>query len=875
MSAQNPRRWRAGMSRIFISHSGTNDAEVLALSNWLIDQGLSFTDDIFVDVAADRGLATGERWEQALRDSASRCEAVLFLLSRAWLASPWCLRAYELAHRLNKRLIGLLLDDLSAGSLPPNITGSWQLVRLAAGGDPVSFRVLMPHSGADTQVTFSRQALALLQRELQRAALDPETFPWPPDDEQQRSPYRGLRPLEAEDAGIFFGRDGLIVETLDRLRGLRDANPPRLLTILAASGAGKSSFLRAGILPRLKRDEGNFLTLPVVRPERAPITGEYGLINAIERANRAHGRTASRGDIATAVAGGAAAVTPILAELAEQAWIVSHLPALEARKPIIVLPIDQGEELFQDEGRAEAAAFLKLLDGLLTVREPAFMALVTIRSDLYEMLQTAPELDGINQHALSLPPMPRGEYRRVIQGPLRRMQWIGRDLEIEPALTDALLDDIESGMGRDALPLLAFTLERLYLEYGAHSRLRLEDYIELGGTRGAIATTVERALTAAAASPQVPQDRAIQLALLRRAYIPWLAGLDPHTGQPRRRTARMSDIPEAARPLIRALVEQRLLVADVAKDSGDITVEPAHEVLLRKWDLLTDWVKEDFAGWVALDRLKRSVRDYAANNRNPDWLVHTGSRLAEAEQFMLDRPDLFRNLTPLEQEYLAECRLRENALRATQNERAAADLAALSAGKPGAAGKGLAVPMRRAEPRPRGTKVFISYRRSDTRHVSGRIFDALAQKFSADEIFFDVDTIPIAVNFRDYVRAAIETSAIVLAVIGRKWIRRSMLKTWLRWALSADDFVLAEIELALEVGVPILPILIDDTPMPAPARLPATIRQIVDLNAATVRAGRDFTSDIRRVIEIVEPLRDQGRGVPTSAASAHPGLSEA
>ena len=87
-------------------------------------------------------------------------------------------------------------------------------------------------------------------------------------------PIAGLQPLEAEDAGIFFGRDGPTVVGLDLLRGLREAAPPRLLVILGASGAGKSSFLRAGLLPRLARESQHFLPLPVIRPERAVLTGE-------------------------------------------------------------------------------------------------------------------------------------------------------------------------------------------------------------------------------------------------------------------------------------------------------------------------------------------------------------------------------------------------------------------------------------------------------------------------------------------------------------------------------------------------------------------------------------------------------------------------
>jgi hypothetical protein len=108
---------------------------------------------------------------------------------------------------------------------------------------------------------------------LAKAGLDPRFFAWPPERDPERPPYRGLKPLEAEDAGIFFGRDAPIVEALDTLRGLREGAPPRLLVILGASGAGKSSFLRAGLLPRLARDDRNFLPLPVIRPERAAVSG--------------------------------------------------------------------------------------------------------------------------------------------------------------------------------------------------------------------------------------------------------------------------------------------------------------------------------------------------------------------------------------------------------------------------------------------------------------------------------------------------------------------------------------------------------------------------------------------------------------------------
>jgi hypothetical protein len=123
-----------------------------------------------------------------------------------------------------------------------------------------------------------------LKQRLEDAGLDAKYFEWPPPSDSNRPPYRGLRPFEAENAGIFFGREGPIMEALERLRGMREGSRSRILVILGASGAGKSSFLRAGLLPRLARDDRNFMQLPIIRPERAAIFGETGLLFALERA---------------------------------------------------------------------------------------------------------------------------------------------------------------------------------------------------------------------------------------------------------------------------------------------------------------------------------------------------------------------------------------------------------------------------------------------------------------------------------------------------------------------------------------------------------------------------------------------------------------
>lgn len=459
------------MSRIFLSHSSSNNAEAVALRDWLAESG--WKDEIFLDLDPQRGIAAGERWERALHETANRCEAVLFLISNEWLASGWCRKEYELAHRLNKRLFAVLIEDLPAGELPAELTGTWQIVRLATGTDHVMRRVVLPVTHEQLHVTFSAEGLARLKHGLEQAGLNPKYFAWPPATDIDRPPYRGLRPLEAEDAGIFFGRDAPIIEALGALRGLRETTPPRLLVILGASGAGKSSFLRAGLFPRLARDDRNFLPLPPIRPERTAINGETGLLAALEGAFASFKMPVTRADLRAAIQLGAFKLKPLLQALADKATPPATAGAEKLKSPTLILAIDQGEELFAADAQEEATPFLDLLRGLLQDDAPAVIAVFTIRSDQYEALQVAEQLAGLRQDTFSLPPMPKGSYAEVIKGPARRLEGTGRALHIDDGLVDAVLADIEAGGAKDALPLLAFTLERLYGEYHAGGSLKL------------------------------------------------------------------------------------------------------------------------------------------------------------------------------------------------------------------------------------------------------------------------------------------------------------------------------------------------------------------------------------------------------------------
>lgn len=212
------------MSRIFVSHSSWNNDKAIEVRDWLAANGWK---DVFLDLDPERGIAAGQRWKDALQKAAYRCEVVLALVSQEWLASGWCKSEVDAARLMGKKVIAALID-IEQSRVPVDLTDE-QYIDLT--GDPDAYR--------------------RLREGLKRAGLDPTTFPFEPG----RRPYPGLAYLEEEDAAVFFGRDAQIVRGLDEVRRLARTGMSRMLVIIGASGSGKSSFLRAGLWPRLKRDD--------------------------------------------------------------------------------------------------------------------------------------------------------------------------------------------------------------------------------------------------------------------------------------------------------------------------------------------------------------------------------------------------------------------------------------------------------------------------------------------------------------------------------------------------------------------------------------------------------------------------------------------
>ena len=108
------------MSRIFISHSSQNATKAIEIKDWVETNG--WDGEVFLDLDPERGLIAGEKWLNALKEAVHRCEAVLPLISKEWLASKWCLSEIGTARLLGKQIIPIIIDNTDISSLPADMT---------------------------------------------------------------------------------------------------------------------------------------------------------------------------------------------------------------------------------------------------------------------------------------------------------------------------------------------------------------------------------------------------------------------------------------------------------------------------------------------------------------------------------------------------------------------------------------------------------------------------------------------------------------------------------------------------------------------------------------------------------------------------------
>src|SRR6266508_547449 len=464
-----------------------------------------------------------------------------------------------------------------------------------------------------------------------RGLLGPR-FAWP---KEKGSPFPGLAPFEAEHAAVFFGRDRVIDEARRRLAAAAERGAPFLL-IVGASGSGKSSLARAGLIPRLTTP-GVVASVDLWRVARMkPGEGQAGPLMALATALLAPDTLPelAQGDYPTAVSladnlrrGGTASVQPIisaLARVAEAAHRERH--ADQAPKGALVLLVDQFEELFaQRVTDAERAAFAETLRQLVATGRVWVTA--TLRADLYELLLKQPVLKALKERGASLdlgPPGP-AELAEIVRAPAAAAGFVFETDPQKGELGERLLADAKSA---DSLPLLQFTLRQLYErreEVAGETRLTHAAYDRVGGLAGAIAAEAERAV-----SGLPPQALAMLPRLLRRLAEPARDG----KALTLREVLHADVASEASEStLVDALLTARILIARTDAE-GRPTVRLAHDAVLASWPRASAAAQASREFYRVRAEVEDALRRWQEHGRPKDRLIQPGVPLAEAEDLV-------------------------------------------------------------------------------------------------------------------------------------------------------------------------------------------------------------------------------------------------
>jgi DNA-binding SARP family transcriptional activator/WD40 repeat protein len=386
------------------------------------------------------------------------------------------------------------------------------------------------------------------------------------------NPYKGLRPFDEADAAVFFGRAAVVDEMANLL-----GNHP-MVTVVGASGSGKSSVVRAGLVPRL-RAAGS--TVVVVLPGDDPAAA---LVRGLTEVARSPLPDADPG----------AALRAVADETGD-----------------LVIVIDQFEECWTGTAASSAHSFIDAIAGVINKSEVRVRFVATIRADLLDRPLQHQRIGPIVSAASSvLGPMSPGELDDAIVLPAG-----AAGVHFDDAVVAELVAETTAQPG--ALPLLQFTLAELYDRRG-DGRISAATLAELGGLTGAVGRRAEALYSSLDESGQAGAGE-----LFHRLVVPGARGPDT------RRRALLSQLSEPARQVATRFVEARLLVTDRDQATREPTIEVAHEALLTRWDRLAGWIADDRRWLAQLQHLAAAATAWDDGGRL-DGDLYRGSRLEAA-----------------------------------------------------------------------------------------------------------------------------------------------------------------------------------------------------------------------------------------------------
>jgi len=605
-----------------------------------------------------------DAWDRQLLASAASCRAIILILTPNWLASDRCYGQFRAAWYMGKRIIPILF-------LPsrPDL-GTVGAERLAEVVSEIQCLDLTPLLLPDNRIApHLRGSLTTNLNPLIRSAgilkdvgLDPTVFNI--DRIAKPAPFPGLGSYgdTEADAAVFFGRSREIALVLEELRRMRAEADYRPLVILGASGSGKSSLLKAGVLPRLRRETPSWLAVRAFRPGADPLFSfaqalsrtletcqkstapghiYAQLSSAWEAANkqpRIEGRTEGQGRLGPAVK------ATLLQALDDQ--FANLRRAANLPNACILLSVDQAEEIVRAEDAANA--LVDLLGTCLDQQSLDVRLALAIRTDSFPALQSRRLFEGLECRAFDLRSMNKHYFEEVIATPAERY-----GVSVDPDLVDAI---IQAAPDTDALPLVAFTMQRLWERSSISGSITKADYQQFNGLHGLLEDAAERALRGInnPDDPLPKTEPAPELTrLARRAFIPALIDID-EAGHAIRRVARRDVFDNDQRELLKRFEQWRLVTAGTGVAVGQ-TIEVAHEALFREWSRFNKWLEPERVNLEGLRQLSSAALTWARKGRDAEYLTHRSfTRLSQIKELVADERYCDR-LGPDDLAYLQSC----------------------------------------------------------------------------------------------------------------------------------------------------------------------------------------------------------------------------
>ncbi len=465
-----------------------------------------------------------------------------------------------------------------------------------------------------------------------------------------KPPFKGLQHFDVEDAELFFGREELTNILVSKIKN------SAFLAVIGASGSGKSSLIRAGLIPSLGQYSGQDAK------SRTLAGSKYWPVHLLTpTAQPLEALAASLTRDAESVTATATLIDDMTNDARSLHLYVRKLLARQ-RAERLLLVIDQFEELFtlcRDE--TERSAFIENLTKAAdkSVSGPTIVV-ITLRADFYAHCAQYPGLRQLLEtNQAYIGQMGFDELRLAIEGPSLREGYT-----LETGLVELLLSDIGAGEGTFAepgsLPLLSHALLETW-KRRQERLMTLEGYLESGGIRGAIAKTAERVF-----QQEFDQE---QQEIARKIFLR-LTELGEGTQDTRRRATfeelySYTEKPGAIKTVIQRMAEARLI------SISEKSVEVAHEALIREWPQLQEWLDEDREGLKLHRQLTEAANGWLELERDPGALLR-GVRLAQTGHWAINN---IEELNPFEQEYLRASQRAEQARKDRRKSRIRRELA--------------------------------------------------------------------------------------------------------------------------------------------------------------------------------------------------------